>query len=288
VADLLRVTRYPPETFWVTVREDVAAQATVYELDNLDIAGMVATVKAFAAENNADISYVLYIDEKIEARVPGALASGLNLPLVYRLAATRSVRLVAVPARSTTARARLTIRMDVATPLAVYLAKMEPRYLEGTPIRDTVLAQGAVLSDQLARAGELHTDFYAGVAGEVARLRPREGHKIELLGVYAVAKPSAAGISYVVVDRDDVNEALKLDVYLLPQTMVREELMRVVALEKMRIRVEGTEPVAVAVLWRESPITIAEKLAWKLPLTPEEREIAEKLGLYDLVAAGAW
>jgi len=64
--------------------------------------------------------------------------------------------------------------------------------------------------------------------------------------------------------------------------------MRVVAIDELYVEAEVLSggPYKIRVVYGLAPVTVAEKIAWGMDLTPSERALADRLGLYDRVEAG--
>jgi hypothetical protein len=123
-------------------------------------------------------------------------------------------------------------------------------------------------------------------SGTVTRIPVPKGRKIILCGVSA-ERPSASASAYLTVDRDNIEEALKVDLYCLPSLSYTAPL-RIVAIDKLEasldVSVSGTYKVRI--VYGIGRLTIREKIMWGLDLTPEEKSIADREDLANRVRAG--
>ena len=122
-------------------------------------------------------------------------------------------------------------------------------------------------------------------SGVAARIVPPRGYKVVLLGVSA-ERPAGPARCYLKVERDDV-DVMSLDLYCLP-SLPNAATVRVVALERLEasldVRTSGTYKVRL--VYGIGRLTVQEKIMWNIPLTAEERRVAEEQDLFDRVAAG--
>lgn len=122
-------------------------------------------------------------------------------------------------------------------------------------------------------------------SGTVLRLAVPTGKKIVLAGI-AVQRPSAPAQAYLSISRDDV-DLPELDLYCLPG-LTQQAWLRVVSVSKLEadldVRAPGTY--YVRLVYGIGRLTVREKVAWGLELTPAERQVAESQGLYEKVEAG--
>jgi hypothetical protein len=124
-------------------------------------------------------------------------------------------------------------------------------------------------------------------SGTIARIPVPTGKKIILTGI-SVARPSAPGAAYIIVDRDGVEETLKLDPICLPE-LSYEAPMRIIGLDKIEIKldVKTAGSYYVRISYGIGRLTLTEKCMW-IPseLKPEERSEAERKDLFNKIEAG--
>jgi hypothetical protein len=124
-------------------------------------------------------------------------------------------------------------------------------------------------------------------SGAVARLVVPKGKKLVLLGVSATRPPSP-GSAYLRVFRDDV-EVMSLDLYCLP-SLSYDAPVRVVALDRLVVELDAKTPgdYYVRLVYGVGRLTVTEKVMWGLALSPEERALAEREGVFERVKVGVF
>jgi hypothetical protein len=122
-------------------------------------------------------------------------------------------------------------------------------------------------------------------SGTVLRVVVPPGKKLVLLGVSA-ARPASPGSAYLRVTRDDV-EVAALDLYCLP-SLSYDAAMRVVVLDKLVVEldVRAAGDYYVRLVYGLGRLTVTEKAMWNVPMSPEERALAEREGLFEKVRVG--
>jgi hypothetical protein len=121
-------------------------------------------------------------------------------------------------------------------------------------------------------------------SGTIFRYNVKEGQKAVLLDL-VVSRPSSANTAIISLERDmEGVSVFDLDPYCLPGLSYSNQPMRIVGLERLELSAtisSGTLKVKGVI--GVGKITVPEKLSWGLELKEEEKRIAEKYGLYDMV-----
>lgn len=291
--DVVKVARYPPEAFVAAAPLDLGAgENAVARYSNfgpwyISLRGVsMARLDGGAFSVDADGKAAVFrmsdmgaargIDYNEDVKVPATETMTLR---IYAPSATSAFQF-----RHSLAVLRPTVALKLL--LGAEL-KEDERELARAYGLDKLVALGRVAPLDL-RAGveKVFTETHVLTAsGEVLRYAVPDGYKAVLLGISA-DRPGSAASAYLSVARDRL-EVMNVDLYCL-QSPQYDFPVRVVALEELRVKLDvkaaGTYRVRVA--YGLGRVTIPEKVAWGLPLTPQEERVAAEEDLRRKVQAG--
>lgn len=137
----------------------------------------------------------------------------------------------------------------------------------------------------------------AGSNTRVGRLiNVKKGEKAVILGisvdrelVHSAFGGPGANDTYITINRDVVDSShVKLDCCAMPP-IEQEMKCYIPAIDRHEILIESTTGITnlpVRIRYGVAPLTLLEKIRWKLPTTAEEDKIGEEFDLFDSVRAG--
>jgi len=120
-----------------------------------------------------------------------------------------------------------------------------------------------------------------------------ENEKVILTEIACDAPGAVTDEVYVKVDRDkDQSDYLEINVSAMPNSLDYGVKLWVPAIEQMDVRLVCDVAQAggyhVRYQYIRAPLTLADKVRWRLPMTDGERTVAEALDLSDRIAAGIY
>jgi len=302
VVDIKRVLRYPPEIFMGTVIKDLdEGYNDLVTYTGLDVAKVHATFMGFSCTPASnvllevtkdgiggymtvfDLGAVPGLDYHNDARIPAARS------IVIRARAISSISNFAFRYLIRASKLRIVHKLLHG----IALTPEERRIAERLGLIDSVFAYPSDIWNPYKGITEVHyTAVTVSQSGAILRVTPREGEKAVLIGIL-VERPSSPNALYIHVDRDGLDDIMVLDAYALPTIHVGYptpfwNAMRVIAIDELVVRAEVLSggPYKVRIVYGRAPIFLAEKIAWGLELSEQERIKAERLGLFDQVEAG--
>jgi hypothetical protein len=291
--DVRKATKYPPEAFISATPVDLAAgDNKVAEYAGFEPYILVVQGLSFAPRDG--LVFHLDVDGYSDVARLDNLAStrGLDFEEAVKVPVTRyaAMRITSpAPASAYQFRHRVVVfkpTVAMKLQLGLRLTSEEAELAEKYDVRELLGLKTPEPFSLYSGVEELRTvSVKLSSSGTVARLAVPSGRKIILLGISATRPPSPAS-AYLKIGRDDV-DVVGLDLYCLP-SLSYEALVRVVALDKLVAELDVRAPgdYYVRLVYGTGKLTVAEKAMWGLPMTPEERALAEREGVFERVKVG--
>ena len=300
--DVRRALKYPPEVFMGTLVQDLSEglnDLVVYT--GLDVAKLHLTLMGFSSTPSSNVSLLVTSDGRDGYVTVSDLGAVRGLDYLEEVK-VGSIRELIIRARALSAVSGFGFRYLVrASP-----TKVIHKLIHGIALtaRERELADKLGLHDLVwglpaepwnPYKGVIDIKYQAvtvGTTSSVLRVTPAAGYKAVLLNI-AADRPSSPNALKVTVSRDGIDDIMELDAYAMPSVTVDWgahywHAMRVVAIDELYVEAEVLSggPYKIRVVYGLAPVTVAEKIAWGMDLTPSERALADRLGLYDRVEAG--
>jgi hypothetical protein len=297
--DVRKVTRYPPEYFISAQPTDLAPgdnKVAVYA----GFSPYVIVLQGAGFTPNTNLSFSIDADGYTDSLKMSNLyaAKGINYDEDFKLAAVKTATLRLYNYSSTTMTGYAWWhRVGVFKPTVAMKMQLGLRLSPD----EVELASKYGIAEALQLNIPSPFDPYSGIeeyrvvtasltsSGTILRLAVPTGKKIVLVGV-GVQGASAPAQAYLSITRDDV-DLPELDFYCLPGPTPGspgQTWLRVVSVSKLEVdldaRASGTY--YVRLVYGIGRLTVREKVAWGLELTPAERQVAESQELYEKVEAG--
>jgi len=300
--DIRKALKYPPEVFMGTVIKDLSEGLNdIVVYTGLDVAKLFAGLVGFSSTAASNVALEVTSDGRAGYVTVSDLGAVRGLDYMEEMK-VGCLRDLIVRARAISAVSNFAFRYLVKVAHAKPVYKLLFRG-SLTP-REKALAERLGLTESTAAFPSDVWNPYKGVvdikfqaisvstSGVVLRVTPPGGYKAVLLGITS-ERPSSPNSFKIYVSRDGIDHIMELDAYGLPTQTTwwgspAWNTMKVVALDELLIESEVLSggPYKVRIVYGMTPINIAEKIAWGLELSEEEKRIAEKHRLYDYVEAG--
>ena len=297
--DVRKITKYPPEIFLQALPLDLAKG------DNkvADYTGFSPYIISLYG-----VSFARYDGLAFEVGADGAagVVSFNNLGAVKGLDYEEEVK--------TPARRVMDMKITAPSPITAYQLRHkikvdEPNVLLKMQLdislnaRERELAHKYGLAEKLMVQRPAPFDPYTFVepiytvakvmteSGTIFRLPVPMGMKAVLLDL-STYRPATSATGYVIVERDDVDNVVRVDPYCM-QGLERSiglwprYTMRIVALDNLLLKLDWTSGThRIRATYGLGRVTIPEKIRWGVDLTDEEEAKAEELDLFNKVDAG--
>ncbi len=300
--DVRKALKYPPEVFMGIIVKDLSSGLNdIVSYTGLDVAKLFYALTGFSTSVASNVALDITSDGR-----PGYVTVS-DLGAVRGLDYMEEVRVGCL--RELIVRARAI--SDVSNFVFRYLIKASPaKAVHKLLYGETLTPRERELGEKLGIAESIRAypvevwNPYKGVldikyqsmsvsaSATILRVTPKSGWKAVLLGISG-ERPASPNAFKISVSRDGLEDIMELDAYGLPTYATwwgspAWNTLRVVAIDELLIEAEVTSggPYKVRIVYGLAPVTVAEKIAWGLDLTAEDRRIADKLNLYDMVEAG--
>jgi len=294
------ITKYPPESFINSTYINLNLGSN--EVDSYVLPStttLVASFNGFSFTPNSNLSFVADVDGTQRYAVLDNLyvVKGLNFEenLKFPMVSKASFKII----NSTTSaitnysyRYRVNVfKRSVAMKvmLGLPLSADEQAIADKFGIVEATKLQNPKPFDITSGVSELYTLTISSSASIAAplTLAPKSGQKLILLGLSAGSSGTLSpGNATLNIKRDEV-QLPSLDLASLP-SLSYETLMRIVSLNKVEITLNVTDTTKtyyIRVLYGTGKITLKEKIAWGITLSPDEDAVAKAKNLYDEVKA---
>jgi len=300
--DVRRALKYPPEVFTGVVVKDLSEGLNdIVVYTGLDVAKLHLTLMGVSSPIADGVSLSVTADGRDGYVTVPDLGAVRGLDYVEPIKVS-VVRDLIIRARAISSVSNFVFRYLVrASPIRVVHKLMHGVSLSSS---ERVLADRLGLQDLILGLPIEPWSPYKGVvdvkyvatkvsaSSVVMRVTPPSGYKVVLMDV-TVERPSAPNNLIIRVSRDGIEDIMRLDSYGLPTVTAywgspNWYSMRVIALDELFVEADVISggPYKVRVVYGYSPLSVAEKVAWGVELTPNEKVIADRLGIYDKVEAG--
>jgi len=291
--DVRRVLKYPPESFLSATPVDLrAGENRVAEYVGFE--PNIIVVQGLSFYRTPRLRFSMDADGTTDAVRLDDLSSakGLDFEELVKMPASRSATMK-ISSPSDVSAYAWRHRVTVFRPTALLKMQMGLSLTS----EESELAERYGLSRLLSIAKTSPYDLFEGIeewrvaatalttSGTVCRVLVPRGKKV-VLACASASRPSPAS-AYLVVNRDGLDEVLRLDLSCLP-SLDWDACLRIVSLERLEVEldVRAAGEYRVRVSYGIGRVTIPEKIRWGLDLTREERRLAEEEDLYDKVRAG--
>jgi len=298
--DVKRVVRYPPEIFVSALPVDLVTGENRVA-DYVAFTPYIVSLYGVSFARHDGLSFSVSVDgvtDVVKMEDLGAV-KGLNYEEEVKVPSTQSMTMsITSPVNVSAYQFRYKIKVDTPNVLLKMMLGLSLRN------RERELAEKYGLTEKLAYQTPVPYDPYSGVetihtftktmtsSGTILRIPVPRNKKVVLLDI-AAYRPASPAQAYITVERDDVPGVIRVDPYCLQGLeesigLYPKYPIRIVALDRLLIeldRISGTHKIRV--VYGVGKLTVLEKLRW-VPdrLTEEERILAEKLNLQELLEVG--
>jgi len=298
--DIRRITKYPPEVFMDASPIDlIAGENKVFEYTDLNRRpAYIASLYGLSFASLTGGIFYVNVDGYSKVMVMDNLASvkGLDSEEEVKLPASKSlIGYIYAPSATSSYQFRHKVLVQKPTPAlkllhGFNLTERDRELIAKFGLEEAIISRRAQEANPYDGIQKVYTKVNAFASSStVLRYIVPDGCFACLLDIAAV-RPSSAGQARIRVSRDGEDDILVLDPYCMTYNVnwIRPfYTLRVNALDELLVEIDvssGTH--AVRVVYGVGKLTVADKIRWNVDLSPKEREVAEKLDLYDKVEAG--
>lgn len=287
--DIKRVTRYPPEVFVSAAKTDLLAGDTkvaTYVVPEEYVLG----ITGLAFNSLSQGAFYINVDGITEyLRLDSLAFADLRREIPAKVVATRTAELhLFTPAGQLSYLWRhnaAVFRRNVAIKelLGITMTESEKRLSEKFRIGKLLKLRPPVPFDLTEGITEQRSVVVSlSVPGKFFRYTVPKGMKAIVTGI-----KYSTGDGILALERDSVPDTLVLATSCLPHvTSPLTHYFRVVATDYFELDWRGPGSLEAEIYFGLGPLTLTDKVAWKMPLTDEERREAEAENLFEKVEAG--